>query len=78
MSEQEEIVEQYRVQYISQKELALRFRVTEQLVRDLVKESKHFPNKSQETLKIKHAKTFQAASGGVWLSNLEVANIWGF
>ena len=36
ISEQEEIVDEYVSKYFSQKEIAQRFRITVQLVRDLV------------------------------------------
>jgi transposase len=40
IEEQEEIVEEYEKKYIPQNEIAKRFRVTVQLVRDLVAESR--------------------------------------
>ena len=45
VSEQEKIVDEYVSKYFSQKEIARRFRVTVQLVRDLVKESRKKPEK---------------------------------
>jgi hypothetical protein len=43
--EQESIVDEYVNKYVPQKEIALRHRVTVQLVRDLVSESRKIPEK---------------------------------
>ena len=47
--EQESIVAAYRVLNIPQKEVARRFRVTTQLVRDLIMEANDQPEKIRET-----------------------------
>lgn len=44
----DDIVNAYNNLYISQKEIALKFRVTVQLVRDLVRDSKKFPEKRRK------------------------------
>ncbi len=44
----DDIVNTYNNQYISQKEIALKFRVTVQLVRDLISDSKKFPEKKRK------------------------------
>ena len=44
----DDIVNAYNNLYISQKEIALKFRVTVQLVRDLVRDSKQFPEKRRK------------------------------
>ena len=46
--EQETIVDEYVNKYVPQKEIALRHRVTVQLVRDLVSESKKMPEKLRD------------------------------
>ena len=48
--EQDEIVEAYTTDGLQQKEIALKFRVTAQLVRDLVRESKNEPEKRQNAI----------------------------
>ena len=42
------IVKAYKFEYMSQKEIALKFRVTVQLVRDLIRDSKKFPEKKEK------------------------------
>ena len=44
----DDIVNAYNNLYISQKEIAFKFRVTVQLVRDLVRDSKQFPEKRRK------------------------------
>ena len=44
----DDIVNAYNNQNISQKEIALKFRVTVQLVRDLIRDSKKFPEKKRK------------------------------
>ena len=48
MADEKSIVEAYTVQYIPQKEVARRFRVTEPLVSKLVCEAKSKPEKRRE------------------------------
>ena len=44
----DDIVNAYNNQNISQKEIAFKFRVTVQLVRDLIRDSKKFPEKKRK------------------------------
>lgn len=48
--EQDEIVQAYTTDGLQQKEIAFKFRVTAQLVRDLVHESKNEPEKRQNAM----------------------------
>ena len=45
LEEIDNIVKAYKFEYMPQKEIALKFRVTVQLVRDLIRDSKKFPEK---------------------------------
>ena len=51
LKEQQEIVDEYLEKDYQQKEIARRFRVKVQLVRDLVRESKNNPEKMNEAKK---------------------------
>ena len=51
LKEQQEIVDEYMKKDYQQKEIARRFRVKVQLVRDLVRESKNNPEKMIEAKK---------------------------
>jgi len=50
LEEKDEIVKAYMTDGLQQKEIALKFRVTTQLVRDLVHESKNEPEKRQNAI----------------------------
>ena len=54
IEEQEKIIEAIEIPWLTQKDVAHRFRITEQLVRDLVREAKTSP------AKLRYAKEYEA------------------